>query len=83
MKEYEHDRGQKGDLSEDKILEISKVLARIEKGDEVCATYFFDGYNHQIKGKGEVDIASQVVTIANVKINFLDLVDIEIVKKRG
>ena len=80
MKEYEHDRSQKSDLSEEKILKISKVLQEIQKNDLVFARYFCDGYEIELSGKAKVDIPFQTIEIDNKKISFDDLIDLKILK---
>ena len=80
MKEYEHDRSQKSDLSEEKILQISKTLQEIQKNDLVSVKYFFDGYIKELLGKAKVDIPFQMIEIGGQKIKFEDLLDVKISK---
>ncbi len=81
MKEYEHDRIEKGDITEEKIEEISKTLTDIEKGDSVEVTYFYDGYYKTIKGKSKVDIHSQKLIFENITISFDDIIELKNYKK--
>ena len=78
MKEYEHDRMQKSDLSEEKILEISKTIQKIKKNDDVYVKYFFDGYYLELSGKAKVDIPFQKIEICGKKIAFEDVFDLKI-----
>ena len=50
IKEYEHDRMAKGDVSEEKIMEISKILQEIDKHTLIEVKYFYDGYEKSISG---------------------------------
>lgn len=76
LKEYEHERGLKGDIQEEKIAEISKTLLEIQKNEMVKLTYFFDGYYKEITGKAKVDILNQEIKVDNIKVNFNDIFDI-------
>lgn len=76
LKEYEHERGLKGDIQEEKIAEISKTLLEIQKNEMVKLTYFFDGYYKEITGKAKVDIINQEIKVDNIKVNFSDIFDI-------
>ena len=80
MKEYQHDRQQKGDIPEEQIAIISSVLLKVEKKDIVRLFYFSDGYNKRIEGKAEIDIIQQNIKIDSEKISFEDILDIKILK---
>ena len=79
MKEYEVERVCKGDLSEEKIVEISKILQEIKKNSTVSIKYFSEGHYLNYFGKVEVDIIKQVLKCGKVIVNFNDIIDIEIV----
>ena len=79
MKEYEHDRVAKGDISEEKILEISQVLQQIDKHTLIEVEYFFDGYRKTIKGKAIIDIPFQTLKFDRKIISFDDILDIKII----
>ena len=79
MKEYEHDRILKSDLSEEKVLELSNTLLSMKKGDLVKVIYFFDGYYKKITGKTKIEIDKRILSIEKVKINFDDIFDLKIV----
>ena len=81
MKEYEHERSLKGDLSDEKIESMSNLLLKLKKGELVYAKYFDDGFYKEIQGKVLVDITKQLIIIENEKINFSDLFDLEKINK--
>ena len=70
IKEYEHDRIVKGELSEDVIKDISLVLADIEYGDYVHVDFFRDGHIINIKGKANIDILEQKIYVGAFEIMF-------------
>ena len=78
MKEYQHERTQKGDLSEEKIEEISKTLLSLEKGNFVFVRYFEDGHYLETEGRCIVDFSQQFIIVGSAKISFDDLVEIKL-----
>lgn len=76
LKEYEHDRIEKGDITEEKIEEISKTLNDLEKGDSVEVTFFCDGYYKTMKGKSKVDVFEQKLIVDGTTISFDDITDL-------
>ena len=78
LEEYKHERCQKGGVSQEKIDEISKTLGDLKKGDVVEVRYFIDGYYKNIKGKVNVDIIKQSLSVDKTVISFEDLFDIKI-----
>lgn len=80
MKEYEHDRVCKSDLSEEKILEISSVLSSIKKNDLIEVNFFEDGHYFIEKGKCNIDIANRKLFVKNISIDFEQIFDIKIIK---
>lgn len=76
MEEYKHERIEKGDLSQEKIEEISAVISNLEKGDNAEIKYFVDGYYKTVKGKIKIDIIEQKIFINNLVINFTDIFDL-------
>lgn len=76
MKEYEHDRIQKGDLSEEKIREISTVLLSIKKGQKGQVVYFEDGHYKNVSGKITLFYEMQQIKVDNIVINLDDVFDI-------
>ena len=79
LKEYEHERIIKNDISEEKIMEISRVLSDIKKTDMVEVVYYNDGYIKKLCGKAKVYIVENYILINNEKIKFDDLFDIKII----
>lgn len=78
LKEYEHDRIEKGDLPEEKIMEISNTIRNLKKDDKVKVVYFRDGHNHIAEGNFKIDYTFQTITIDKNIINFDDIVDLSI-----
>lgn len=77
MKEFEHERVQKGDLSEEKILEISNILQNLKKTDKVKVTYFEDGHNFNISGTCTVDVENQCLIVKHKEIALSSILDVE------
>lgn len=77
LKEYEHERIQKGDIPEDKIEEISKVISELEKNDQVEITYFCDGYYKTLVGNSKVDVYEQKINVKGQIIAFDDITDLK------
>ena len=77
MEEYKHERIEKGDLSQERIEEISNVISNLENGDLVEVEYFIDGYYKTNKGKVKVDIIAQTLIFDNAKICFSDISEIQ------
>ena len=59
IKEYEHDKFARGELSEDEIKEISSVLANLNKGDIVYIEFYRDGHMLNLKGNTKLDFIKQ------------------------
>ena len=64
IKEFEHERVQKGDLSEEKTRKICSVLKIINKRDIVKATYFSDGHYFSVIGTPLVMAENQTMLAA-------------------
>jgi hypothetical protein len=82
LKEYEHDRGIKGDISQETIEEISKVLLQLKNGDNVNVKYFCDGYYKATTGKTRVDIFNQILKVDKETILFDDIVELKIINEK-
>ena len=69
LKEYEHDRGTKGDLDDETILKISEVLKTIKKNNQIYIKYFENGYykdgNSTVKN---IDVNKKTLSIEDKKI---------------
>ena len=77
LKEYEHDRVLKSDLSEEKIMEISGVLASIKKNDLVEINFFKDGHYIFKKEKCNIDITNKKLYLQNITVEFDEILDIK------
>lgn len=82
MKEYEHEKVAKGELSEDEASKISKKLLEIEKGDVVEVKYYENGHYKIQKGKAEIDCTARTLKINNTKLAFDNIANIKINKER-
>ena len=80
LKEYEHERVQKGDLAEEEIAKISKVLKEAEKGDVAKVKYFEDGHYFDVVGEIKIDFIDQKIKINEKTIKFDDIFEIFIKK---
>lgn len=76
MKEYEHEKILKGDLSQEQVEKISETLLLLKNNDIVFLTYFSDGYYKTIEGKCKIKIEEQLIIFDNLTINFDDIYDI-------
>ena len=80
MKEYEHERQQKGDVPEEKILEISANLQKIDKSSLIEIKYFFDGYEKNYSGRIiSIDLIFQTIRLTDkISVNFSDILDLKL-----
>ena len=70
IKEFEHDRIVRGEISEDEIKEISSVLSDIEKGDDVQVEFFRDGHVIKLSGSSLIDVINLKLYVGAFEINF-------------
>ncbi len=77
MKEYEHEREIKGDISEEQAKDISDKLLNLKKGDCLAVRYFLDGYYVDVKGKAKIDIEENILIVEETKIPITDIFQIE------
>ena len=77
VKEYEHEKITKGELSEEKATELSKILINLEKDEILTIKYFKEGHNCIISGKADLDIENRIITIDKTTINLDDIIDIK------
>lgn len=82
LKEYQHERVLKGDISEETANEISKTLLNIESSDRVKITFFIDGYEFVDTGFANINFEERTIKLGNKVIQFDWLRKIEIIKKR-
>ena len=80
LKEFEHERIEKGNLSDEKIGKISEVLNNLKFKDKVKVVYFEDGHYFSESGQVKIDYAEQKIEINHKGINFLNIMDISLLK---
>ena len=81
IKEYEHDRIVRGEMSEDEIKEISAVLAKINKGDSVQLEFFRDGHVVKLSGNAKIDVLNQKLYVGAFEIDFDEIRKIKILEQ--
>lgn len=79
MKEYQHERVEKGDLDEEKIAKITKNLTNLDKNSKISVNYYDDGHYKTIIGRAKILYEESVLMIDNKKINFDEIFDVGIV----
>jgi len=77
MKEFEHERLQMGDLTEEKISQISSTLLDLKKGDMVETKFFENGDIYSWTGKVILDYEGHTIYVGQKGINFFSLLDIK------
>lgn len=82
LKEYEHERIEKGDLSIDMIDKISNTLFDLKNNDIVNLEYYSDGRYINIQGKAKLNIISKIIIINDLKISFDNIHNIEIIDQK-
>ena len=80
VKEYEHDRLLKGDLSSEQIDIMTKNLLAIKRNSIIKIKYFFDGFYLEEIGKSKVDLINRIIEINSKKILFDDIFSIDILE---
>lgn len=78
LKEYQHEKVLKGDMTEEKASELSNVLINMKKGDVVKVTFFEDGHDKRVEGVIKLLIDEQVIQIEKKKISLDQIIDIEL-----
>lgn len=78
LKEYQHEKVLKGDMTEEKASELSNVLINMKKGDVVKVTFFEDGHDKRAEGVIKLLIDEQVIQIEKKKISLDQIIDIEL-----
>lgn len=79
LAEYEHERIEKGEVSEEQAEKISSVLQQLENNTKVKVKYFYDGYEREYKGTIKVDIYEQLLIMGGQKYDLDCLLDIDII----
>lgn len=79
-KEREHERQERGEVSEETAAEIEATLIKLKKGDRVRALIFDDGYYVTVEGQvTNFDVTYRYIKVEDGKIPFSDLYDLKIV----
>ena len=79
MKEYQHERQEKGDLTEEAIDKMSKILLSLKKEDTVKVKYYEDGHYKEITGKCKILYEERKMLFDLKKIDFDDIFEIEVI----
>lgn len=77
LKEYEHEKILKGDMSEERILEISNTLLNLKKGDYIYIKYFYDNHEWEIYGTCKLNFDLKQIEIENKIISFEDILTLK------
>lgn len=77
MKEYEHERVVKGQLSEEKSAEISKIILNLNKNDVIYVKFYENGHYLELQGTPILHIEERYLEINYKKIYFDDIYDIK------
>ena len=75
-KEREHERQERGEVSEETASEIEAVLIKLKRGDRARAVFFDDGYYVTVEGQGT---QVKYIMIEDGKIPFSDLYGLKII----
>ena len=79
-KEREHERQERGEVSEETAAGIEATLIKLKKGDRVRALIFDDGYYVTVEGQvNNFDVTYRYIKVEDGKIPFSDLYDLKIV----
>ncbi len=81
IKEYEHEKIEKGEISEQQAERLSKILISIEKNQVGEVVYFLDGHYKTLKGKIKLSIAERLIFVDGFKINLDDVTEIQLIEK--
>ena len=76
LKEFEHERVQKGDLSEEDAAKISKTLNDLKKNNLVKIKYFQEGHYFEKEGRAILKIEENIIEVDGGKYFLNDLYDI-------
>lgn len=76
LKEYQHERIVKGDLSEEKAIELSKTLLNLEKNDIVQVTYFENGHYLKVQGKVVLNVEDNTLSVDRKRLSLDDIFEI-------
>lgn len=76
VKEYQAEMIQKGELQEEKINEISKILTDCDKNTKAKVVFFEEGHNKELSGKIKPIYEDQILDVDGKKIKFENILDI-------
>ena len=80
-KEFEHEKTQKKELSEEQQQKISDALLALVSGGKATVTYYNDGYYITESGLFREFPSQKLIQVNGKKIPFDDIVDIERINK--
>ena len=78
LKEYEHEKMLKNEISEEKIMQISNTLKEMKNNDSVEVSVFRDGYIKIITGRVKMELELSQIFVDGQKITFDEIQDIKI-----
>lgn len=81
LKDYEHERIAKKDISIDDLNLISENMMKTDKNSIVKIKYYNDGYYHEIIGNVKINIYDKFIKINGLKIEFDNIYLYEILNK--
>lgn len=76
LKEYQHERIEKGEVSQELANHISSLLINLKKQDEFEVTFFEDGHIKKQKGKIKLLMESCELEVNFKKINLDNLLNL-------
>lgn len=84
LKEYEHARVQRGEVSEEDAEKISSILLQLENRDVVKVKYYDsnDEHYHEISGAVKTNFAEGYIEIDKLKLAINDIYEIENITKK-
>jgi len=77
LKEYEHERIVKGDVSNEQAKKISDVLLDLKRGDRVKIRFFDKGFSCSSTGVAKLLINDGVIIVNSYKIPIDNIMDVE------
>lgn len=78
LKEYEHEKSLKNELSEEQIMKISETLRTMENNDLIEVKIFDDGYFKVIQGRVKKEIEFEHIFVDGREIVFDVIQDIRV-----
>lgn len=79
-KEWEHERQERGEVSEEQTAEIETALVKLKRGDRVRALFFDNGYYVTVDGQvTKLDLTFRYIVVGDGKIPFGDLYGLKII----